>query len=200
VGQAAADFDWANIPDYGITTRNNETAIGNMITDSFVWYFSTFTNQDIDFAFINGGGIRANLTAGNITRENVLTVLPFENYLYAMSLTGDKLQELFNFIAAIMPGSGSFPQFSENVHYTIDVSTKSISNLTIGGEAIEPAKNYRFITNDFILRGGDGYTVIRDYAFNIYDSSLLLSTVVIDYIKEKGTITPVKDGRLNVVR
>ncbi|MCL2764538.1 MAG: 5'-nucleotidase C-terminal domain-containing protein [Treponema sp.] len=199
VGTSTDAYDWANIPTYGVTTRHTETAIGNMITDSFVWYFTTFTNQEIDFAFTNGGGIRANLPSGEITREDVLTVLPFENYLYAMSMTGDKLLELFDFIKNIEQSSGAFPQFSKEVRYTIDVADKSISNLTVGGAPIDPEKTYRFIAHDFILSGGDGYVVIGNNAFDIYDSSLLLSTIVIDYIKAQGTISPALDGRMVVV-
>ncbi|MCL2007268.1 MAG: 5'-nucleotidase C-terminal domain-containing protein [Treponema sp.] len=180
-------------------TRFHETALGNMITDANVWYFREVANQQLDFAFHNGGNMRAELRAGPLTREDILTVLPFENYLYIVSLRGSELIELFNFIATIPQGAGGFPQFSSEVRYTLDIPSQRITNLTVGGAPIDPNRIYRFCTNDFLLSGGDGYTVLTR-ATNPYDTSLLLSYVVIEYIASRGgTITPATDGRMTVV-
>jgi 5'-nucleotidase/UDP-sugar diphosphatase len=194
VGEAAETFVFGNrLP------RFQETTLGTMITDANVWYFREVQNQDIDFAFHNGGNIRAELVKGPLTRENILTVLPFDNYLYIVSMRGSELTELFNFIATIPQGNGGFPQFSKEVRYTLDVPNRRISNLTIGGAPIDPNRMYRFCTNDFLLGGGDGYTVLTK-AQNPYDTSLLLSYVVIEYIaSQRGIITPYTDGRLTVI-
>jgi len=194
VGQASDTFIFGNR-----LTRYQETAIGNMICDANVWYFRNLYNQNIDFAFHNGGNIRAELPKGPLTREQILTVLPFENYLYIVSLKGSELNELFDFIATIPQGNGGFPQFSKDVRYTLDVPNKRISNLTIGGAPIDPNKTYRFCTNDYLLEGGDGYTVLKK-AQNPFNASLLLSYVVIEYIAaQSGIITPATDGRMNVI-
>jgi 5'-nucleotidase/UDP-sugar diphosphatase len=194
VGQAADTFIFGNR-----LTRYQETAIGNMITDANVWYFRTVANQNIDFAFHNGGNIRAELPKGPLTREQILTVLPFENYLFIVSLRGSEIQELFNFIATIPQGAGGFPQFSREVRYTIDIPNNRISNLTIGGAAVDPNKIYRFCTNDYLLGGGDGYTVLTR-SLDPLNTSLLLSYVVIEYIaSQNGVITPALDGRMNVI-
>ncbi|MDR0389524.1 MAG: 5'-nucleotidase C-terminal domain-containing protein [Spirochaetaceae bacterium] len=196
VGEAAEDFIFGNR-----LTRYQETAIGNMITDANVWYFRTVYNQNIDFAFHNGGNIRAALPKGKITQEQILTVLPFENYLYIVSLKGSQLLELFDFIATIQQGAGGFPQFSKEVRYTLDYTggTGKVSGLTIGGAPVDPNKTYRFCTNDYLLGGGDGYTVLTG-SENPFNTSLLLSYVVIEYIKAQGgVITPSTDGRLTVI-
>jgi 5'-nucleotidase/UDP-sugar diphosphatase len=209
IGNATANYDWGTIsvpggPTTGLpsgsaaSVRCDETAIGNMISDSFASYFRTNFNQDIDFAFTNGGGIRANLNAGDITRNSILTVLPFDNYLYVISLKGDKVQELFNFIPGVL-GIGAFPQFSKEVRYTLDrtITPNITKDITIGGAAIDPNKTYRICTNDFILGGGDDYTMVRDNATEILDTSMLLSTVLIEYIQSLGgSITPEKDERV----
>jgi 5'-nucleotidase/UDP-sugar diphosphatase len=174
-----------------------------MITDSNVWYFKTELGQDIDFAFHNGGNIRAPLAKGPLTQENILTVLPFENYLYIVSLKGSDLIELFNFIGTVQQGAGGFPQFSKEVRYTIDKTPGQdkgvIKDLTIAGKPVDPAKLYRFCTNDYLLGGGDGYTVLTK-SENPFNTSLLLSYVVIEYIKAQGgSISPALDGRLTVV-
>jgi len=155
IGVAADTFVFGNR-----LTRYQETAIGNMICDANVWYFRTVYNQNIDFAFHIGGFIRAQLPKGKLTRLEILTVLPFENYLYIASLKGSEIYELFCYIASIPQGSIAFPQFSKEVRYTLNVPNKVISNLTIGGTPIDPNKTYRFYTNDYLLGGGNGYTVL----------------------------------------
>ena len=194
VGEAADTFIFGNR-----LTRYQETALGDMICDANVWYFKNVYNQSIDFAFHNGGNMRAQLPKGKLTREQILTVLPFENFLYIASLKGSEINELFDFIATVPQGAGGFPQFSKEVRYTIDIPNKKISNLTIGGAPVDPNKTYRFCTNDYILGGGDGYTVVTK-AQDKFNTSLLLSYVVIEYIADqKGIITPSTDGRMTVI-
>ena len=194
VGRASALFEFGNR-----LTRYQETALGNMICDANAWYFRTIAGQNIDFVFQNGGNMRAELPAGSLTREQILTVLPFENYLYIASLRGSEIIELFNFIATVPQGAGGFPQFSKEVRYTIDIPGKTISGLTIGGAPIDPNKTYRFCTNDYILGGGDGYTVLTK-SFDQFNTSLLLSYVVIEYVAAQGgVITPSLDGRMTVI-
>ena len=181
-------------------TRYVETALGNMITDANVWFFRE-AGQQIDFAFHNGGNMRTELPAGPITREQILTVLPFENYLYIVSMSGADIIQLFDFIATIPQGNGGFPQFSGDVRYTVDktVGNGVIRELTIGGQPVDPNRIYRFCTNDYILAGGDGYVVMSN-ATDPFNTSLLLSYVVIEYVAALGgTITPSLDGRLNII-
>ncbi|MCL2800648.1 MAG: 5'-nucleotidase C-terminal domain-containing protein [Treponema sp.] len=196
IGEAAGLFEFGNrLP------RFRETALGNMITDANVWYLRSRMNQQVDFAFHNGGNIRAELPAGPITMERILTILPFDNYLHVVNMTGAEIIELFDFIAAIPQGSGGFPQFSADVRFTIDKTQGNgvVRDLRIGGEPVDRNRTYRFITNDYILGGGDGYAVMRN-AVEPFNTSLLLSYVVIEYIKaQNGIISPILDGRLTVI-
>jgi 5'-nucleotidase/UDP-sugar diphosphatase len=196
VGEAADTFVFGNR-----LTRYQETALGNLVADANVWYFRTVYNQQIDFAFHNGGNIRAELPQGPITQEQILTILPFENYLYVVSLKGRDIIELFNFIATIPQGAGGFAQVSREVRYTIDYTggTGQLRDLTIGGSPVDPEKTYRFCTNDYLLAGGDGYTALTR-SENPFNTSLLLSYVVVEYIRsQSGVISPITDGRLKVV-
>jgi 5'-nucleotidase/UDP-sugar diphosphatase len=193
IGRASGPFVFENnSPRYG------ETAIGDMVSDSLVWYLRNVSKQDVDFAFVNGGNVRAELPAGELTREHILTVLPFDNILTVASLTGAQLQEVFDFIATIPQGNGGFPQFSSDVRYTLNVPEKTISDLTIGGAPLDPAKTYRFGIHEFLLGGGDGYTALTK-ANILFNTSMLLPDVVIEYIKAAGgEITPSTDGRMTV--
>jgi 5'-nucleotidase/UDP-sugar diphosphatase len=194
VGQAADTFIFGNR-----LTRYQETALGNMICDANAWYFRTVSGQQVDFVFHNGGNMRAELPKGPITREQVLTILPFENYLYIASLKGSEIIELFNFIGTIPQGNGGFPQFSKEVRYTLDIPNKRVQDLTIGGAPVDPNRTYRFCTNDYVLGGGDGYTVMTK-SQDTFNTSLLLSYVVIEYINsQNGIISPSLDGRMNVI-
>jgi 5'-nucleotidase/UDP-sugar diphosphatase len=196
IGEAADTFVFGNR-----LTRYQETAIGNMITDANVWYFRNVSNLQIDFAFHNGGNIRAELPRGPITQERILTILPFDNYLYIVSMKGSGIIELFDFIATIPQGNGGFPQFSGDVRFTIDKTSGEgvIGDLTIAGESVDPDRIYRFCTNDYILGGGDGYVVMKN-SVDPFNTSLLLSYVVTEYIKtQNGPISPATDGRLNVI-
>jgi len=196
IGTAKETFVFGNrLPRY------QETAIGNMISDANVWYFRNVSKQRVDFAFHNGGNIRAEIPKGPITRETLLTVLPFENYLYIVSMTGAQINELFDFIAAIPQGNGGFPQFSSDVRYTVDKTGGKgvIKELTIGGEKVDPNKVYRFCTNDYILGGGDGYAPMLN-ASDRFNASLLLSYVVTEYFRAQGgEVSPATDGRLTII-
>jgi 5'-nucleotidase/UDP-sugar diphosphatase len=145
--------------------------------------------------------MRAELKQGPITQENILTILPFENYLYIASLKGSDIIDLFNFIASIPQGAGGFPQVSADVRYTVDYTggDGKLQDLTIGGAAVDPNRTYRFCTNDYLLRGGDGYEVLTR-SVEPFNTSLLLSYVTIEYIRSRnGVISPATDGRITVI-
>jgi len=196
IGEAADTFVFGNR-----LTRYQETSVGNIVTDANAWYFKTISGMDVDFVMHNGGNIRAELPKGPITRERILTILPFDNYLYVVSMKGSDIIELFNFIATIPQGNGGFPQFSSGVRLTIDKTSGSgvVKELTIGGKPVDPNRTYRLCTNDYILGGGDGYEVMKK-ASDPFNTSILLSYVVTEYIKaQNDPVQPVTDGRLTVI-
>jgi len=195
IGEASDTFVFGNR-----LTRYQETAIGNMITDASVWYLRNVSKQQVDFAFHNGGNIRTELKKGPITMEDILTVLPFENYLYVVSMTGSQVIKLFDFIATIPQGNGGFPQISSDVRFTIDKTSGKgvIKDLTIGGKPVDTNRIYRLCTNDFVLGGGDGYTPMLA-ATDRLNTSILLSYAVTEYIKANKTIKPVTDGRMTIL-
>jgi 5'-nucleotidase/UDP-sugar diphosphatase len=196
IGEAANTFVFGNR-----LTRYQETAVGNIVTDANAWYFRTISGLDVDFVMHNGGNIRAELPKGPVTREMILTILPFDNYLYIVSMRGSEIIELFNFIATIPQGNGGFPQFSGDVRLTIDKTSGNgtVKELTIGGKPVDANRTYRLCTNDYILGGGDGYEVMKK-ASDPFNTSLLLSYVVTEYIKaQKQPVQPVTDGRLNII-
>ncbi|MDR3303762.1 MAG: 5'-nucleotidase C-terminal domain-containing protein [Treponema sp.] len=199
VGEAQGDFEFGNrLPRY------KETALGNIIADVSAWYFRITSNQHIDFAFHNGGNIRAALPKGPITQEQILTILPFENYLIKASMKGSGVIALFEHIASIPQGAGGFAQMSEDVCYTIDYSSGAgvLKDLTIGGAPVDPNRTYTYVTNDYLFGGGDGYD-LKSKAIDYVNTSMLLTLVLnesIEYIEKQGwPLIPYTDGRLTVI-
>jgi 5'-nucleotidase/UDP-sugar diphosphatase len=194
IGRATAEFPYDKQ-----VTRSKESALGDMVCDASVWYLAQ-QGKDVDFAFFNSGSFRAAIAKGDITRENVLTTLPHVNTVFVVSLTGEEVVKLFDFIGTIEQGAGAFPQFSSGARVVIDKTQGAgkITSLSIGGKKVDNGKTYRVCTNDYIVNEGDGYPLGN--ATDIYNSSALLSDVVCDYIKAQkgGAITPKTDGRLTV--
>ena len=182
-------------------TRFQEMASGDFLTDAMVWYLDS-TGVKVDGAITNGGGIRAALPAGDVTKENIITMLPFDNYLYVVTLKGSDVKDLFNFIGTLKQGAGAFAQVSKSIKYTITYDENgngTMSDLTINGEPIDENKTYRFACNDYNAKGGDGYEAFTR-SIDTYNSSMLLSDVFIEYAKTFGdVVTPTTDGRITVI-
>lgn len=182
-------------------TRFQEMPSGDFLTDAMVWYLDQ-TGVKVDGAITNGGGIRAALPAGDVTKEAIMTMLPFENYLYVVTLKGSDVKDLFSFIGSIKQGAGAFAQVSESIKYTITYDADgngTISDLTINGEPINENQTYRFACNDYNAKGGDGYEPFTR-SIDTYNSSMLLSDVFIEYAKSFGeAVTPENHGRITII-
>ncbi|MFA6857026.1 MAG: 5'-nucleotidase C-terminal domain-containing protein [Treponema sp.] len=181
-------------------TRCQEMASGDVLCDGMVAYCRN-QGMGIDCAVTNGGGIRAGLPAGNVTRGDVLTMLPFDNVLFVLTLKGSDVLDLFNFIGSVKQGAGAWAQVSKEVKYTITYDAQgngTISGLIIGGAPVDPGRTYKIATNDYMAGGGDGYAAFKK-SIDTFNSSMLLSSVFIDYVKSfKGVFTPATDGRITV--
>lgn len=178
-------------------TRKMETALGDIVTDSQEWFLENM-DMEIDFAFQNGGGIRATLGAGEIQKQTVYEVLPFDNSITLVTLSGADVIALFD-KAATNIGAGAMAQVSSSVKVQFNAETQTVEELLIGGADVDPAKEYKIAVNSYLASGGDGYAVFKN-AKDFYDSSLMQRDAFIDYlIHLGGEITPVTDGRITIV-
>ena len=137
-------------------SRRQETALGDLVADSMLWKAKEL---GVDFAIQNGGGIRADLPEGNITKAMTYAMIPFNNRVVVLTMKGSDVQTLFDFIGEIRPGQGAFPQVSEGVRFTLNRTTGRCEDILIGGNPIDPSRNYRIVTNQYLATGGDGYSV-----------------------------------------
>lgn len=175
--------------------RSQECSMGSLIADAML---DRVKDQGIQIAIQNGGGIRASIDEGPITMGEVLTVLPFQNTLSTFEVTGAVIVEaLENGVSQIEDGAGRFPQVA-GMSFTFDVSKPAgerISDVTVGGAALEMDKVYGVVSNNYVRNGGDGYSMFVDAA-NAYDFGPDLADVTAAFLAAKGPFTPYTDGRI----
>ena len=181
--------------------RDSETNLGDLITDAMLWKIRSDATIKVPVenvvAITNGGGIRATVKAGDITKKDINTVLPFGNTLAVVYVTGAELLEALEASTFCTPESlGGFPQaagvtFMVKTYEKYDANPdpypkstyygpKSIQRVTIdnvNGKAFDPTATYAVVTNNFVAGGGDTY-----YAFaaatDQFDTGLPLDEVV----------------------
>jgi len=177
--------------------RAMECPMGNIITDAML---DRVKDQGIEIAIQNGGGIRASIDAGPITKGEVLTVLPFQNTLSTFQVSGATIvAALENGVSQLEDGAGRFPQVS-GMSYTFDPSSEPgsrISDVMVGGAPIEMDKMYGVVSNNYLRNGGDGYDMFVN-AENAYDFGPDLADVTAEYMAAQGPVTPFTDGRITI--
>jgi 5'-nucleotidase len=175
--------------------RSGECLLGSLVADSMLWKVNSIIVDPADkyqIALQNGGGLRAPLVAGPISRGDVLETLPFGNTIATFGLTGAHMIEaLENGVGRVggTSGTGRFPQVS-GIRYTYDpnaaVGSRIVSvelrNPDGSYSPLDPATVYKVVTNDFMRTGGDGYSVLNDHAIDPYDFGPALDEAVSEYM------------------
>lgn len=133
---------------HDMTRHRPESELSNLLTDILVWGGKAFGEQPV-FAVYNMGGIRSNLAKGKVTVGDVNDMAPFENKICFLTLTGDKVTELFQQIAH-RGGEG----LSHAVRLVI-TKDGHLKSATINGEPVDPQKSYRIATLDYLAEGND---------------------------------------------
>ncbi|NUU77387.1 bifunctional metallophosphatase/5'-nucleotidase [Paenibacillus xylanilyticus] len=147
---------------------NNEAALGNLIADAMRQADFGDNASDADFAFMNPGGIRADLPEGDVTFADLAKIQPFGNTLVKLELTGEQIQTLleqqWGTNADGTPNTKTL-QIS-GLKYTADFNkpvAERVTSLSLeDGTPIDPAKTYTAVVNNFMAAGGDNYKVLVD--------------------------------------
>ena len=201
--------------------RTEETNMGDLITDAMLWSVLRAGSIDVPdenvVAITNGGGIRAPIHVGDVTMNDIHTVLPFGNTVAVVYVSGEELLEALEASTFCTPTAiGGFPQVA-GMKFTIDTTKEydqgelyikadgnpttyygpaSIQRVTIneiGGKPFDPAATYAVVTNNFCAAGGDTYNVFMKAA-NQFDTNIPMDEAVMDYIVEEldGVISAAK--------
>jgi 5'-nucleotidase len=145
-----------------------ESALGDLIADAQLADQSTVHNgQTPVIAFMNPGGIRADLTAanspygeavGDVTYDEAFTVQPFNNYLVSLTMTG---QDIYDLLTQQVTGANAAThkilQVSKGFSYEISPSGPVEGSVKLDGQPIDKAASYRVVTNNFLQGGGDAF-------------------------------------------
>ena len=168
-----------------MTAKRPEGTLSNLLADILVWAAKDY-NEKPDFGVYNMGGVRADLPKGDVTYGDVLDVAPFENKIAFTTLSGATVLDLFKQIA-VVGGEG----LSHSVRLVITKDGKLVS-ATINGEPVDPQKEYRVTTIDYLLGGTDKLEAFRNgHDVNApKDASNNTRFVIMNYFREMA-----KQGR-----
>lgn len=171
--------------------RTGETNLGNLITDAML----DITGADV--ALTNGGGIRASIEVGEITKGDVITVLPFGNFITTKEVSGADLKAALENGASAYPESkGAFAHVS-GMTYKIDASLPAgnrVHSVMVNGEPLQLDRMYTLATNDFIAAGGDEYEMFVDSP--ITGEYPALDEALMAYIQKIGEVNAAVEGRI----
>ena len=188
--------------------RTMETNSGDLVSDAMLWCIlsnpdSLTVAKENVVAVSNGGGIRAWIHSGDITKQDVNTMLPFGSIITVIYVKGSELLEALEASTFSTPGAvGGFPQIG-GMKITIDTTKEykpkdepypsstyygpaSIERVTINdinGQPFDPEETYAVVTLDFCAVGGDTYYAFVN-ASSQFSTGFALDDVVIDYITE----------------
>ncbi|XP_060065444.1 snake venom 5'-nucleotidase-like [Ylistrum balloti] len=187
--------------------RLQECNMGNLITDGIVDYFvgrqtdnTSWTEAAI--AIMNSGGIRAPIEQGNITRGDLLTLMPFGNSIDIIDIKGKYLRQALehsveNYDPIDKPGallqmSGLFVNYDLSKpkgHRVVSVDARCRKCMVPAYSPLEDTEVYRIATLNFVIKGGDGYSVLRDHHDKWYQYNILDIEVISQYLKKYNPVT-----------
>ncbi len=198
--------------------RNRETNLGDLCADAY----RIMTGADI--AFVNGGGIRADIGKGDITYGGIIAVHPYGNSVCLIEAKGQEILDALELGACSNPEeSGGFLQVSgltyeihsyipssvaltENKEFISVDGEYRVKNVMVGGEPLDPDTTYTLASHNYMLKnGGDGFTMFRDNVI-LKDDVLIDNQVLINYIvDELGGVVgeeyadPLGEGRIGIL-
>jgi len=198
--------------------RNAETNLGNLCADAYR------AQSGADVAFVNGGGIRVSIDAGEITLDDILKVHPFGNTLCVVEVTGQQILDSLEMGAAMVPEeNGSFQHVSgltmeihtyipssvtmdENGMFTGVSGEYRVRNVMIGGEALDLEKTYTLASHNYLLKNQGGGMTMFDGCTLLQDEVMLDNQVLINYITDtlggvvgEAYADPYGDGRITAI-
>jgi len=173
IGTNADDLCLSRIPGDERSSLCNSSAtyergsdISNVVAKAFLT-----VSPSADIAIQNGGGVRVDLAAGDVTIADAFTLLPFSNTLVILDMTGEQIitvleDALANFVDNVDGSTGSYP-YASGLRFHVDLSQSRgnrISQVEVNSQvagswtSIDTSATYKVVTNDFIASGQDGYT------------------------------------------
>jgi 2',3'-cyclic-nucleotide 2'-phosphodiesterase/3'-nucleotidase len=149
----------------------------------------------VEIAFQNGGGLRTSILAGPITMGNLYEVMPFDNTLVTMDLTGEQVLQVLNQGINAKAGTVQFSGLDITIDSSLPYGSQLVEVRLSDGRLLDPAASYRIVTNDFMAAGGDEFVMFKQ-GRNSKDTFIPLRNALAEEVKKAGTINFKKDQRL----
>ncbi len=173
--------------------ETGETAIGDFMADVCQRRggeaFRRLTGKRVDFTLLNYGGIRDGISRGEIRVETAYRIMPFENAMVVVELTGEKTEELLRYLA----GSGKAHPVSAELRMRIE-DGKPVE-VRIGGGAFDPSRHYYVLTSDYLQHGGDKMYFFKD-PVHLHVLDYKIRQALLDEFRDIDTLELHKDGRI----
>ncbi len=160
------------------------TSMGNLMADivfeETAPIFKSRTGKELDFVVLNYGGVRSIISKGNVSARNAYEVMPFENYIEVVELSGSATRKLLNFVAK---ASRRHPVSGIQI---ITDKNRSLENVNIQGRPFDENRNYYVATSDYLVNGGPSVGFF-DEIISTTETDYLLRNAIIDYFKKVDT-------------
>ena len=168
-----------------------EGTLGNFATDALLWSANANASEPVQMALTNNGGLRVPIGPGAITVGQMYELMPFENMLTVLVLTGSQVQLLCDQLAGMRgePIAG----FSFRIEAEGDL--RVARDILVGGVPLNPDAQYRLATNDYLANGGGTLTPLHSPVAR-EDLPVLIRDAFIDYVRYLGVIEPRLEGRI----
>lgn len=163
-----------------------ETNIGNLFATTTLELskpiFQKRENKTIDFCMLNHGGIRAIIPAGNVTSRTAYEIMPFENSIMVIGLTGKEVLELANYVLVEKK-----PHPLEGIVIKTNADFSKVISVEINNIPLDENKIYYVATSDYLANGGDSMNFFKNSNLK-YDLDYKLRNLFIDYFKKVDTL------------
>ena len=168
------------------------TPAGNLMADIVFEQanpiYEARTGNSLDFVLLNHGGIRLIISKGKVSARTAFEVMPFENSIVVVELSGKSVEELIDYLLhskRAHPISGMQIILNKN---------GSLRSANIQGKPLDAKRNYHIATSNYLVTGGDNMGFFKG-AIRTIDTDYLIRNAMIDYFKKVDTIAPKIDGR-----
>jgi 5''-nucleotidase/2'',3''-cyclic phosphodiesterase and related esterases len=180
-------------------------SLGNFVTDGMRAQASLKTGKPVALALMNGGGIRRpTIGEGELMARDIFELLPFENALVTLDLTGEQLLKLLQMIVSRREAqSGARIVYKTNADKTSELVSAKLREAS-GEKDIDPKATYTIVTIDYLYRvGGSTYGMLRE-GTNMKELGITLREAIMNYVKSETAagrdIKPNMDGRFSFDR
>ncbi|WP_445715955.1 5'-nucleotidase C-terminal domain-containing protein [Flavobacterium sp.] len=183
--------DLSNVLAYCPETQDKskgtwQTNIGNLLAEITFEIgnpvFEKRENKTIDLCLLNHGGIRAVIPKGDVTTRTAFEVMPFENSLIIVGLTGKEIKTLAEYV---IKEKKPHPLYGIKIY--LDKSTLKINKIEINNQPVDENRIYYVGTSDYLANGGDNMTFFKESNIK-FDMEYKLRNMLIDYFKKVDTI------------